>query len=164
MSIPDGLERRHDRGEDIGPLLGAVGGGLAGGVLALVVDRLVPTPGAATLVWPMLFAAALGDPAQTAAGLALGLASAGVAAVVFVYGQFRRFVPGPPVVRGIAWGLGMWLVASATLLPRAAYWLGHRAPGAPLWSAIGLVVETAAGMAVYGAVVGVLNPTADDSS
>ena len=163
MSIPAGLERRYDRGEDVGPLLRSIGGGLAGGLLALAVDRLVPTAGPGPLAWPALFAAVLGDPGQTVVGLVLGLTLASVAGVVFVYGQFRRFVPGPPAVRGAAWGLGMWLVVGAALFPRAADWLGRGgASGAPLWAAIGLVLETALGMAVYGAVVGLLNPAAED--
>jgi len=179
------LDARYAPGEDVGPLLRAIAGGLAGGAMALVLDRAIPAPALATLdtglrlaaplpggwLWPALLAdAALGQPRQTAAGAAIALTAATLAALVYAYGQFRRFVPGPPGARGIAWALCVGLAAVPALVPRAAGWLavgvGGIATGATgATSPAGWLVATASvwlkiglGLVAYGWVLGVLNP------
>jgi hypothetical protein len=173
-----GLDKRYAPGEDIRPLIRSIAAGLIGGALVFGLDRLIPLATLATfdpagelaiplpeaMLWPALWAdAVLGEPRQTAAGIAIGLIVATLAAIGFVYGQFRRFVPGPAWLRGLAWAAALGLILVPALLPRAATWLAvGMTPdaGAAGWlGASGLVlVKVGLGLALYGLVVGVLNP------
>jgi hypothetical protein len=161
-AAPD-LAERYAPGEDVSPLLRSVGAGLAGALLALGIDWLIPTPPLGAPVWPVVVsAAAIGDPSNLVAGVVILLLLAVVAAIIFTYGQFRRFVPGPPLVVGVVWASALWLVAGPLLLPRAAGWLSMAAgPTSPL-TVIGrtalIALELTAGMAAYGVVLGALNP------
>jgi hypothetical protein len=162
VTPPDDLAPRYAAGEDIMPLVRAGIGGLAGAGAALALDWLVHPPGLPRLVWPALWASAAGaGPAATTVGVAIALVLAVLAALVFVYGQFRRFVPGRPAVAGMAWAALLYLFTVPALVPWAVVWL--TAAGAPeadlaLRAAAGLVLETAVTLALYGAVVGVVNP------
>jgi hypothetical protein len=158
------LARRYSPGENVAPLLRALAGGLAGALLALALDWVVPSAAAPGLAWPSLIASAVAETPRPSMGLAIGLAAASLAALAFAYGQFRRFIPGPAWLAGIAWGMGLWLVAAPMLLPGATFWQEFAASGSttvPLLPALGLVFETTAGIALYGAAVGFLNPAAE---
>lgn len=179
---PGPLAERYRPGEDLRPLLGGLVGGLLGALALLLLDRVWPTaplatfdPGPETWVslppgglWPALWAdAILGDAVPGPAGTALLLVAATLAAWVFVYGQVRRFLPGPTILRGACWGLALWLLVCPFLVPRAAPWLaGAGAAGAPavplLPAAIGIWAETLVGLLVYGIVVSLLNPARPD--
>ena len=158
------LSRRYSPGEDAAPLLRALAGGLIGALLALAIDWLVPSGCAGSSAWTALVASAFGGRVAASTGVAVALVATLSAAVAFAYGQFRRFVPGPPWLAGIVWSGAVWLVVGPMLLPGAAAWEGF-APAAnglpPLLPALGLVAETALGVIVYGAVVGYLNPAHD---
>jgi hypothetical protein len=158
----DDLAPRYAPGEDILPLVRGSLGGLMGVALALAVDWLLPVPGLPRLVWPALWASVAGaGMGATGVGVAVLVALGVLAALAFVYGQFRRFVPGRPVVPGIAWGLLLWLLALPALAPRAVAWLasaGAPEPDLAVRAAAGLVLETVLSLAVYGAAVGVVNP------
>lgn len=162
MTVPNDLAPRYAPGEDIRPLVRGGLGGLAGVALALGLDWAIAVPGLPRLVWPALWATVVG--AGTAAlpvGLAVLAALGVLAALAFVYGQFRRFVPGRPVLPGLAWGGLVWLLVMPLLVSQAVAWLA--AAGAPevdlaLSAAAGLGLETLLGAALYGAVVGVTNP------
>lgn len=176
--IPRDLDARYAPGEDIRPLVRSIGGGLLGGALALGVDRLIATRALAIvdpgrefivplpqgMVWPAVWAdAVLGDPLQIGAGAAIALIVATLAAFAYVYGQFRRFVPATPALRGLAWGAVLWLLAAPALLPRTAVWLGTGAAPSTTTSAwviaaAAVLLKTGLGLALYGLVVGWLNP------
>jgi hypothetical protein len=161
MSSADPISRRYSSGEDVGPLVRALSGALLGTAAALLVDVAVPSAAPGNLVWPALMGAAAGEPLRTGLGSVLGLSVASLTALAFVYGQFRRFVPGPARLAGVTWSIGIWLVAGPLLLPLAVGWdefAGGAGTGVPLLPALGLFVETAIGVALYGAVVGHLNP------
>ena len=156
----EGLMLRYSPGEDARPLLGALAGGIVGAVLALAVDRIIPSPAPGQLIWPALMTAAL-PLGGTVAGAALLVAAAVLAALVFVYGEFRRFVPGPPWAAGVAWGVVAVAVVGSALLPRAAPWLSgpEGADATHVVAAASLVVlEVTIGLLLYGICVGVLNP------
>lgn len=172
------LDSRYAPGEDIRPLIRSIAAGLIGGALALGLDRLIPPAKLATfdpagqlalplpqaMLWPALWSdAVLGDPRQTAAGIAIGLIVATLAAIGFAYGQFRRFVPGPAWLRGLAWAAALGLILVPALLPRAATWLAvgmTPGTGAAGWLGAAALVLTRVGLGlvVYGLIVGVLNP------
>jgi hypothetical protein len=160
------LAPRYAPGEDVRPLLRAVGGGAAGVAAALLLDRVLPTSPGRPWLWPGLAAdAAVGAPGATVTGVAIVAAVAVIAAVVFAYGQFRRFVPARPVIAGLVWSALAWLVAAPVLLPRAAVWLGPGSAAASPQSASALlgpaallVAESLATFAVWGALVGWANP------
>ncbi len=177
---PD-LDARFAPGEDIRPLLRSIAGGLAGGALAIAIDGLIPLAGLATfdpigqvaiplprgMIWPALWAdALLGDPHQTAAGIAGGLVLATLIAFGYAYGQLRRFLPGPAWLRGLGLAAALGLIAMPVLLPRAAVWLAAGMAGgggtAAAWLAGAALIcaKVGLGLAVYGVVVGVLNPPA----
>jgi hypothetical protein len=159
---PVDLAPRYAPGEDAGPLLRALVGGLVGASAALALDWLLPVTGLPRLVWPALWSEAVGGTfGDTGLGVAAVLTLGVLAALVYAYGQFRRFVPAVPALAGVAWGVLLWLLAAPLLLPGAAGWLasaGAPEPGLALTAGVGLVAETLVGMAVYGAIVGVTNP------
>jgi hypothetical protein len=154
---PPELAPRYAPGEDVAPLVRALGGGLAGGLAALAADLVLPNPAPGGLVWPALWAdAVVGDPDALGVGLAATLGVAMLAALVFAYGQFRRFVPWRAGLRGLVWGLAMGLPVGTLLLPRAVAWLPVEPVAAA--AAAGLtVVDLALGLTLYGVVVGQLN-------
>lgn len=166
MTAPE-LAPRYAPGEDVVPLVRAVGGGGLGALAALLVDRIWPSLAGRIWLWPALAASvAVGDPGASAIGVWLVLGAAVLASVVFAYGQFRRFVPGRPVAAGLAWGGLVWLVAAPVLLPRAAAWLGAPSGAAAPAPAASLVVpalvavaESVVTVAVWSAVLGVTNPS-----
>jgi hypothetical protein len=154
------LMLRYSPGEDARPLLGALAGGIVGAVLALAIDRIIPSPVPGQLIWPALMTAAL-PLGGTVAGAVLLVAAAALAALVFVYGQFRRFVPGPPWAAGVVWGVVAAAVVGSTLVPRAAPWLSAQDgvdAGTTVVAASLVVLEVTIGSLLYGICVGVLNP------
>lgn len=173
-----GLDERYAPGEDVGPLLRAVAGGLAGAAAALAVDAAWPdaglallAPGAAApsgvplgLVWPALWSdAVLGDATATRAGLAIAVTAAVLASGIYTYGQVRRFLPRHPAAAGLAWAAVCGLLAGPALLPRTARWLavGTASSGTAaglVAAAAAVVFELAVGLAVYGLVVGLASP------
>lgn len=180
MSTDPETERFGDRyapGEDVGPLLRAVLGGVAGAAAGLAVDAAWPdrglaviTPGAAGsapvpfgLVWAALWSdAVLGSATQTWAGVAIVVAVAILASGVYAYGQVRRFLPGGPVAAGLAWATACGLLGGPALLPRTARWLaaGTASGGSAgeLVAAAAVALELAASLAAYGVVVGLASP------
>jgi hypothetical protein len=166
MTTMGDLGPRYAPGEDVGPLVRGLGGGLLGGAAGLLLDRLVVSPGGFTWLWPALFGSAVwGDPTATAAGAAVSLTLAGALGLVFVYGQVRRFVPGRPIGAGMAWGAVIALGALAGLLPRSAAWMAS--PGVTPARLMGMsaaaMAEVVVTALVYGAIVGWLNPRRDDA-
>jgi hypothetical protein len=91
-------------------------------------------------------------------GLAAICALAILASLTFTYGQVRRFLPGAPMAAGLVWSLACWLLGAPLLLPRAdAIGATADAPAA-LVAALMVVSETGAGVALYGCLLGLLNP------
>jgi hypothetical protein len=155
------LSPRYAAGEDPRPLVRALGGGLLGALALLLLDRLVVVPGLGQWSWPtMLAGRVLGDASLVAAGVALlALLSCSVA-LLFAYGQMRRFLPGPAWWRGACVGLIVWLMAGPALLPLYVPWLSLAAsPATAFTQAALLVAETAAGAVLCGAVIGIFNPS-----
>jgi hypothetical protein len=89
--------------------------------------------------------------------VALGLA----AALAYVYGQVRRFLPGRPVLQGALWGTLLWALAGPFLVVQTLPWLstGTGTDGAArAGEAVLVVAELALGFLLYGAVLGLLTP------
>ncbi len=174
---PDALAERYAPGEAAGPLLRAILGGLVGSLVLLALDRIWPEPwlvlGAGAsgdaralplgLLVPALLAdLLLGQPDRTAMGvlgLVLGLTTANF---VYVYGQFRRFVPGGDLWRGVAWAGLLALLAGGTLLPRAIPWLEEAAAGGAarlLIAAALLSLEFGLAIVAHGLTAALISPT-----
>ncbi len=162
MSRPESLEPRYAPGEDVVPLLRAIFGGALGVALALAVDAVMWPPDGPRWLWAVLWTgeerSALGlDRTLAGATLAVGV----VLGLVYAYGQLRRFLPARPLVSGLMYGLGLWLLLWPGMLVRASRVLAP--PGSPdvgslVWAAGWVVLETLALFATFGVVVGVLNP------
>jgi uncharacterized membrane protein YagU involved in acid resistance len=131
-------------------LLKSMAGGLAGTVVMSMMMRFVA---------PMM----LGHPMDIAGMLANmmgGLYAIGMAAhlmngivifpLLYTFLAFR-YLPGPPLVRGLLWGAALWLMAEVIVMPMA---------GAGFFSAeIGgmkAVVAALMGHLVYGALLGAI--------
>jgi hypothetical protein len=162
MIDPSELQARYAPGEPVRPLLLALAGGLLGCLLALGLDRLLPSPVPGGMVWPALAAEAVGgDPARTGLGTAVVLLGGILGAAVFVYGQVRRFLPAPAALRGLLWGVALGLLLTPSLAARLVPWLGLTTAGggARTVAAAALVwAELWLGLLAYGLVVGLLNP------
>lgn len=175
------LAARYAAGQDAGPLVRALLGGLAGAVAALLLDRLLPSgelavflpsAGAAEplpsgMLLPALAADLLvGDPHRLALGATAFCILMVLAGFVFGYGQFRRFVPAADALRGLAWSCLLFIALAPTLLTRALPWLaagpasGTGAEAAFL-AASWLLLESLACLAAYGLVLGWSNPSPD---
>ncbi len=176
------LEARYAPGEAAGPLLRALAGGLLGALVALAVDRIWPEPFLAlgqdadgqllrlpfALLLPALLADhLLGQPERWALGLlafALGLM---LVNFVYVYGQFRRFVPGGDHWRGLAWGSLVALLGAGTLLPRVGAWLEpavqDRGAGLQLAAAALVALEFCLVLAAYGLTAALISPAGGES-
>ena len=154
------LAPRHAPGEDARPLVASLVGGVVGVVVMLFIDRIVPSPAPNQMLWPALLGSTL--PLASTAGAVSVMAAAGaLAALVFTYGQFRRFVPGEPWHVGLAWGSVCLAIVGPMLLPRSAPWLQASAGGdanAAVVAAALIVLEATAGLLAYGVCVGVANP------
>lgn len=161
MDTPD-LSARYAPGEDVRPLLRMVAGGLLGSLLALGLDRLVPTPVPGGMIWPILAAgASAGAPDRTGLGSAIVVLGGVLAAALYVYGQVRRFLPGPSALRGALYGLALSLLALPVLAVRAAGWLGLVASPSDsqlVLRAALVLAEMLLSLLVYGLMVGLLNP------
>lgn len=150
---------RYEPGEELGPLLRGFGGGVIGGLLALTVDWIIAAAASAPWVWPTVASSAAGQSGDVRTGAILVLAGGVAAALVFVFGEFRRFVPGSGVVAGAVYGLIVWLVAAPLLLP---YWpVLARATDDPV--AVLVLASLAVGqsflaLVAFGVVVGWMNP------
>lgn len=177
---PLALDARYAPGEAAGPLLRAILGGLLGSLVLLAFDRIWPEPflalgGAGTasqsslplaLLLPALLAdLLLGEPERTAMGvliLALGLTGINF---VYVYGQFRRFVGGGDLRRGLVWGALAALLSGGTLLPRTIPWLeagaGQGTPARILLAAGLVALEFALALVTYGLTAAVISPVVD---
>ncbi|HQZ70549.1 MAG TPA: hypothetical protein PK826_04340 [Anaerolineae bacterium] len=171
------LAARFAPGEAAGPLLRALAGGLLGALAALAVDRIWPEPFLALgqdadgrllrlpyeLLLPSLLAdQLLGQPDRWGLGLLAFALSLMLVNFVYVYGQFRRFIPGGDLWRGLAWGLLMALLSAGTLLPRVGAWLEpaflDRGAGLQLAAAGAVVLEFFLVLAAYGLTAGLISP------
>jgi hypothetical protein len=175
------LAARYSAGQDAGPLVRALLGGLAGAVAALILDRLLPSgelavfmpsAGAAEalpsgMLLPSLAADLLvGDPHRLALGATAFCILMVLATFIFGYGQFRRFVPAVDSLRGLAWSILLWFALAPSLLARALPWLAAGPAsgadaGAAFLAASWLILESLACLAAYGLVVGWSNPSPD---
>lgn len=180
---PGDLDARYAPGEAAGPLLRAILGGLLGSSVLLAFDRIWPEPflslgdvGAGpqgglpqALLLPALLAdLVLGQPQRTAMGiLILALVLTGIN-FIYVYGQFRRFVPGGDLGRGLVWGGMAALLGGGTLLPRAIPWLGagtgEGTTGRILLAAGLLTLEFVLAILTYGLTAAVISPVSDPSA
>jgi hypothetical protein len=153
---------RYSRGEDVRPLLGALVGGVLGASLSLVIDRLVPSPAPSDMMLPALVSSLLPFAGEgLSVGVLLVMVLAVLSALVFVYGQFRRFVPGPPWAAGVAWGVLMAVAAASALAPLAAPSIGGGevvSLAAALVGGLSVLFEIVIGAVAFGFVVGVVNP------
>ena len=160
-SSPD-LSARYARGEDVRPLLRMVAGGLLGSLLALGLDWVVPTPVPGGLIWPVLAAGpSAGAPDRLVIGGAIVVLVGVLAAALYVYGQVRRFLPGPSALKGTLYGLALWLLVMPALVARLVGWLGLAASPSDsrlVLRAALLLTEMLLGLLVYGLAVGLLNP------
>jgi hypothetical protein len=156
------LTPRYAPGEDVEPLVRALGGGALGVLMALALDGLVVSAPDVRWALPALLAQAVGgDRTATALGTAVVVVLGLCGGLLFAYGQVRRFLPGRSWVAGAAWGAGAWLLAAGALLPSTVDW--HAIGGVPeparvLAMASLVTVETLAAGLAYGTIVGVLNP------
>ncbi len=143
------LVARWDPGEDVGPLLRSVAASLVGLGGALALDSLVSNGPSWARLGSALVGTGLTGGVVTVSALALATA------LVFTYGQVRRFLVLPPLAVGVTWTLGLWIAAGPLLLARA-HWLAPdpTAVMATLWAACLLVGETTAGVLWFGLVLG----------
>jgi uncharacterized membrane protein YagU involved in acid resistance len=135
-------------------LLKSMAGGLAGTVMMTMMMRFVA---------PMM----LGHPMDIAGMLAnmMGVSWAigmvahvmnGVVIFPLAYALVAfRFLPGPPVLRGVLWGVVLWLVAEMMVMPMAgAGFFSSEIGGAKA------VFAALMGHLVYGALLGFISGTA----
>jgi len=169
MSMPP--DPRYNPGEDAGPLVRGLLGGLAGAMAALALDAAIPGPlvtpggsGHTALTWAVLAAEAAGAGAsRPGIGAAIVIGIGGLAGLGFAYGRFRRHVPGPAWLRGAAWGVFLALIAAPALLPRGVALMPGDAAGSLIAAGVA-IGEIVGGLALYGAVVGWVNPGGDRAS
>jgi hypothetical protein len=173
------LAGRYAPGEAAGPLLRALAGGLLGALAAMALDRIWPEPFLALgqdpggqvsglpfgmLLPSLLSDLLLGQPERWGLGLLAFTLALMLLNFVFVYGQFRRFVPGGDPWRGLTWGLLVGLLAAGSLLPRAGSWLTAglegRGAGLQLFGAFAVVLEFLLCAAAYGLTAGLISPGA----
>lgn len=171
------LAARYAPGEAAGPLLRALAGGLLGALAALALDRIWPEPflalgqdvggQAAGLPFGMLLPSLLSDqllgqPDRWGLGLLAFALSLTLVNFVYVYGQFRRFVPGGDHWRGLTWGLLVGLLAAGSLLPRTGAWLAAgvegRGAGLQFAAAVAVALEFLLCLAAYGLTAGLISP------
>jgi uncharacterized membrane protein YagU involved in acid resistance len=62
-----------------------------------------------------------------------------------------RFLPGPPVVKGVVWGVALWLIAQLMLMPMMGAGLFSMKAGG-MMAAVGSLV----GHLVYGSLLGTI--------
>lgn len=161
MSWPEGIAARYDPGEDVRPLLRAAAGGVLGVAAALALDGVLPLSGGPRWLWSALW----GSAGRATAGPDLAVTGATCVAgillgFVFAYGQLRRFLPRRPALAGLVYGLALWTLTWPTMLLRASRLVepaGVPATAELLRLSAGIVLETLAGCAVFGAVLGLLN-------
>jgi mono/diheme cytochrome c family protein len=152
-----GADPRFAPAPDAAPLLRALGGGLAGALAFLVVDLALRLPGGAA-ARPELaaaVAAAAGGGADPGRGAPIVIVAGMVGGLCYVYGRFRRFVPGGTWAAGLAWGAFMFVLGAPLFLPFvvAVAPPESAAPIAALvwgWVAVG---KTVVACAAYGLVV-----------
>lgn len=171
------LAARYAPGEAAGPLLRALAGGLLGALAALALDRIWPEPFLALgqdaggqvaglpfgmLLPSLLSDLLLGQPDRWGLGLLAFALALMLVNFVYVYGQFRRFVPGGDHWRGLVWGLLVGLLAAGSLLPRTGAWLAAgvegRGAGLQLAAAVAVVLEFLLCLAAYGLTAGLISP------
>ena len=135
-------------------LMKAILGGLAGTVMMTMMMRFVA---------PIM----LGHPMDIAGMLANmmgGVRAVGMAAhlmngvvifpLVYTFLVFR-YLPGPPLLRGVIWGAVLWVVAEAMIMPMAGAGFFSSAIGGAKAAAAALM-----GHLVYGALLGYIAGTA----
>ena len=129
-------------------------GGLAGTVVMSLMMRLV-TP--IMLGHPMDIAALIGK--MMGGSLAMGLVvhlMNGVVIFPAVYALVVfRMLPGPPVLRGALWGVALWLLAEAFVMPMAGAGFFSAETGGAMAAAAALM-----GHLVYGVLLGLIGGAA----
>lgn len=128
----------------------SVFGGLAGtAALTMMMYFVAPM----MLGHPMDIAAMLGS--MMGGSWALGMAAHwmnGVVIFPLIYAfAVYKLLPGSPVVRGIIWGMGLWLIAQAMVMPMMG--AGFFSSGA---GGVMAVIASLMGHVVYGAILGTI--------
>jgi hypothetical protein len=129
-------------------LMKAILGGLAGTVMMTMMMRFVAP---IMLGHPMDIAGMLAS--MIGGAWAMGMAAHllnGIAIFPLVYAfVIFRYLPGPPVLRGVLWGAVLWLAAEALVMPMAgAGFFSSEIGGAKA------VIAALMGHLVYGALLG----------
>ena len=132
----------------------AMAGGLAGTVLMTMTMHFVAP---LVLGHPMDIASMLGN--MMGGSWALGMTAHilnGVVVFPLAYALIvYRFLPGPPWLRGVVWGLVLWLMAETLVMPMAgAGVFGSQIGG------VKAVIAALMGHLVYGAPLGLIAGTA----
>ncbi len=140
---------RWARGEDVRPLVRSLSAGVVGLGGALAIDWLVPNGSS----WAKLGGSLTGT--GTTGGLVSVAALAVAVALLYTYGQVRRFLALPRPAGGVVFTLALWLVLGPLLLVRAT-WVAPEpaAARATLAAAWLLVTETTAGVLWLGCLIG----------
>ena len=136
-------------------LMKSLGGGLAGTVVMSMMMRFVAPM---MLGHPMDIAAMLGN--MMGGSFALGMAAHlmnGIVIFPLAYAFLAfRFLPGPPVARGMLFGAILWLLAEIMVMPMAgAGFFSSEIGGAKA------VMAALMGHLVYGALLGAIGGTAE---
>lgn len=141
---------RFDPGEDAAPLLRSLLAAFSGLVGALFIDRLVPNGP----TWFRLAQPFVGDGLWSILAWLGSLAL--VAALVYTYGQVRRFLLqlAPPVA-GVVWVLVLWLAVGPAFLVRAT-WIAPNPSAfmATMVAACLVTLETTTGLVWLGLAIG----------
>ena len=139
-------------------LMKAILGGLAGTVMMTMMMRLVAP---LMLGHPMDIAGMLAN--MIGGAWAIGMATHlvnGVVIFTLVYAfAIFRYLPGPPLLKGVLWGAVLWLVAEAMVMPMAgAGFFSSEIGGAKA------VFAALMGHLVYGALLGyIAGPVIQDT-
>jgi uncharacterized membrane protein YagU involved in acid resistance len=98
-------------------LMKSIVGGLAGTVMMTLIMRFVAPM---MLGHPMDIAGMLGN--MMGGSWALGMAAHLVNGIVIfpiIYALLFRYLPGTPLLRGVVWGVVLWLIAETMVMPMA---------------------------------------------
>ncbi len=143
-----------------------VAAGLIGAAGFLAVDAIYPTLGLPTrLDLPALLALVFtGNPDNITFGVALHFAVGLAFALVYVYGDVYRFLPGSPWQRGVLFALVIWVVHTVGMMPAVGLVIDRMmklglVPSVSYFVVrVGLIalVESLAAHTVYGALMGAI--------
>lgn len=159
------------RSFDLTRLARTVAAGLIGAAGFLAVDAIYPTLGASSrLDLPALLALVFtGQPDNIAAGVAIHFAVGLALALLYVYGEVYRFLPGRPWLRGVLYAFVIWVVHTVGMMPAVGLMANRMVEMGQVPSIsyfvvrVGLIalVESLVAHLVYGALLGGISSATD---